>query len=51
MQQDAEDRQASVAIGRTIISQTGNLAILYVMVAAFAGASVTLSRRRWRNKA
>ncbi len=42
---------ASVAIGRTIISQTGNLAILYVMVAAFAGASVTLSRRRWRNKA
>lgn len=41
---------SSVAIGRTILSQTGNLATLYVMIAAFAGASVTLSRRRWRNR-
>lgn len=41
---------SSVALGRSIISQTGNLAILYVMIAAFTGASVTLSRRRWRNR-
>ncbi len=41
---------ASIAVGRTIISQTGNLAIIYFMMAAFAGASVTFSRRRSRNK-
>jgi hypothetical protein len=40
---------SSVAIGRTIISQTGNLAILYVLIAGFAGAGASLSRRRWRN--
>lgn len=40
----------SIAIGRTIISQTGNLAIIYFMMAAFAGASVTFSRRRLRNR-
>lgn len=41
---------ATVAIGRSITSQTGNLAILFVMIAAFAGASVTFSRRRMRNR-
>lgn len=40
----------SIAIGRTIISQTGNLAIIYFMMAIFAGASVTFSRRRARNR-
>ncbi len=40
----------SIAIGRTIISQTGNLAIIYFMMAAFAGASVSFSRRRMRNR-
>lgn len=42
---------ASVAIGRTIISQTGNLTILYLMIAAFVGARVTISHKRWRNRA
>lgn len=40
----------SIAIGRTIISQTGNLAIIYFMMAIFAGASVTFSRQRSRNR-
>ena len=40
----------SIAVGRTIISQTGNLAIIYFMMAAFAGASVTISRRRSSNR-
>ena len=41
----------SIIIGRSIISQTGNLAIIYFMMAAFAGASVTFSPRRGRNQA
>lgn len=40
----------SMTIGRTIISQTGNLAIVYFMMAAFAGASVSFSRRRYCNR-
>jgi len=40
----------SIAISRTIISMAGNLAIIYFMMAAFAGASVTFSRRRFRNR-
>ncbi|MCB2112185.1 MAG: O-antigen ligase family protein [Parvularculaceae bacterium] len=41
---------ASIAIARLITSQTGNLAMIFVMAAAFAGASVTFSRRRSRNR-
>ncbi|OGT59388.1 MAG: hypothetical protein A3E01_08600 [Gammaproteobacteria bacterium RIFCSPHIGHO2_12_FULL_63_22] len=41
----------SFALDRAIISLTGNLAIVYFMMAAFAGASVTFSRRRCRNRA
>lgn len=40
----------SFALDRAIISLTGNLAIIYLMMAAFAGASVTFSRRRARNR-
>lgn len=40
----------SIAISRTITSQTGNLAMIFIMLAAFAGASVTFSRRRSRNR-
>lgn len=42
---------ASVAISRSITSQTGNLAIIFFMIAAFAGASVSFSRRKSRNRA
>lgn len=40
----------SIAISRSIISQTGNLSIIFMMMAVFAGASVTFSRRRARNR-
>lgn len=40
----------SIAIARSITSQTGNLAMIFIMAAAFAGASVTFSRRRSRNR-
>lgn len=41
----------SIFISRSIASQTGNLTLIYMMLAAFAGASVTFSRRRGRNRA
>ncbi|NWG91816.1 MAG: O-antigen ligase family protein, partial [Parvularculaceae bacterium] len=41
----------SIAISRSIASQTGNLTLIYMMLAAFAGASATFSRRRSRNRA
>lgn len=40
----------SLMISRSIASQTNNLSIVYFMLAAFAGASVTFSRRRGRNR-
>ncbi len=40
----------SIATGRTIISQAGNLSVIYFMIAAFAGASVSFSHRRSRNR-
>jgi hypothetical protein len=40
----------SVAIGRTITSQTSNLGMLFVILGAFAGASVSFSRQRARNR-
>lgn len=40
----------SIAVSRMVSSQTGNLAILFVVMAAFAGASVTFSRRKSRNR-
>jgi hypothetical protein len=36
---------AAIAISRTVSSLTGNLTIIFVLIAAFAGASVTMSRR------
>jgi len=39
---------ASIAISRTITSQTGNLAMIFVLIAAFAGASVAFRPRRRR---
>lgn len=42
---------ASVAISRSITSQTGNIAIIFMILAAFAGASVSFSRRKSRNRA
>jgi hypothetical protein len=41
---------ASIAISRSITSQTGNLAIVFFMIAAFAGSSVSFSRRKSRNR-
>lgn len=41
----------SVAISRSITSQTGNIAIIFMILAAFAGASVSFSRRKSRNRA
>ncbi len=40
---------ASVAISRTITSQTGNISIILFLIAAFSGASVSFSRRKSRN--
>lgn len=40
----------AIAVDRTIISLTSNLTMIYFMLAAFAGASVTFSRRRARNR-
>lgn len=37
---------ASIVISRTITSQTGNLAMIFVLIAAFAGASVASASRR-----
>ena len=41
----------AIAVDRTIISLTSNLTMIYFMLAAFAGASVTFSHRRARNRA
>lgn len=40
----------SFMISRSIISQTVNLNLIYFLVPAFAGASVSFSRRRSRNR-
>jgi hypothetical protein len=37
---------AAIAISRTITSQTGNLAMIFVLIAAFAGAQVSMTARR-----
>lgn len=37
---------ASIAISRTITSQTGNLAMIFILIAAFAGAQTVSSARR-----
>lgn len=37
---------ASIAISRTITSQTGNLAMIFVLIAAFAGAQAAMNARR-----
>lgn len=37
---------ASILISRTITSQTGNLAMIFVLIAAFAGAQAAAARRR-----
>lgn len=37
---------AAIAISRTITSQAGNLAMIFVLIAAFAGAQVTMNARR-----
>ena len=39
---------ASIAISRTITSQTGNLAMIFILIAAFAGAHCHLRLRRGR---
>jgi O-antigen ligase len=41
----------SFAASRAITSQTANLSVLFVLLAAFAGAGVTFSRRKSRNRA
>lgn len=41
----------SIAVGRTITSQTSNLAMLFLILGAYAGASVNISRQRARNRA
>lgn len=41
----------SIALNRTITSQTGNLDLIFLMMAMFAGAGATFSRRRARNRA
>ncbi len=38
-----------IAISRSITSQTGNIAMIFFLLAVVAGASVTFSRRRGRN--
>lgn len=40
----------SIIIGRSIISQAGNLTVIYVMLAAYVGASANFSPRRSRNR-
>ncbi len=40
----------SIAVGRAILSQTSNLAMLFVILGAYAGASVNVSRQRARNR-
>jgi Ca2+/Na+ antiporter len=37
---------ASIAISRTITSQTGNLAMIFVLIAAFAGAQAASAARQ-----
>lgn len=37
---------AAIAISRTVSSLSGNLTIIFVLIAAFAGASVTAKRRK-----
>jgi len=41
---------AAFAVSRTIISQTGNLSILYVLLGAFAGAAATAGVRARRRR-